>query len=354
MGYIKKNNKTNREYAIEALEILKKEGIDVTKIAPRRSFNGEKRYILLKEVRDERINEIIEKHNLDPNLNLGSQILIMRTKIQNFKIDEQNRILNLGIRKSNVNYGNSSGENFKNLIQETLFILERLREEGIDTALIPQIVKGDTSHLKDIDSPETLAIIEKLGLSEDLPIGRRISTVISEYSTKNKRHYYQKSEEDIEKIEKLEILNSNEQNVERTMEVLRTLKEKGINITSVKKDTINSDGTKRKRYLYEIEDPKINPTIEELGLPRFYLIGRRLIQVKSYIISEKYPKEKRMAIKEQLIKWDLYRDRDTKEPSEKLTLLEQEQRQLEELLREAEILEKKVDNELESKRTIGD
>ena len=351
MGYIKKEGKTKREYAIEALEILKREGFDITKIAPRRSFKGIKRYIVLKEVRFDRINEIIKKYDLDPNLPLGSQIYIMRTKIDSMSFIDQIRIMNLGIKKSDINLGNSSGENFRNQIHETLFILECLRKEGIDTAFIPQTVNGNTSHLKDIDSPETLEIIKRLGLNEDLPIGRRISTVISEYSQDNKRNYYKKSEEDKKMIKKVEIMNSFENNVEKTMSVLRILKEKGIDITSIKRDVVNSDGTTRKRYLYEIEDPKINQTIEELGLPRFYLIGKRLTQIKTYILSDKYPEEKRKAIKEQLIEWNLFRDRDTKDSSEKLALLEQEQRQLEELLKEADELNKKVDKKLESKKS---
>lgn len=196
MGYIRKNRKTNREYAIEALEILKKEGIDVNNIAPKRSFNGVKRYIFLKEVRDDRINEIIERYGLNPNLNLGSQIYIMRTKYEILKDDEKDRVLNLGIKKRNINLGNSSGEDFSNQIQETLFILEKLREDGVDTAFIPQIINGTTSYLKNIDCPEIETIIRKLGLSEDLPIGRRISTVIAEYSKNNKRHYYRRTDED--------------------------------------------------------------------------------------------------------------------------------------------------------------
>ena len=348
MGYIKKNNKTKRMYAIEALEILKKEGVDITKIAPKRSFNGVKRYILLKEVRCDRIDEIIKEHNLDPNLNLGSQIYIMRTKMETFDLTEQMVIQKLGIKKSNVFLGNSSGEEFRNQIHETLSILEKLREEGIDIPFIPRIVNGDTSHLKDIDSPETLEIITKLGLSEDLPIGRRISTVIAEYSPKNKKHNYQKSSEDVMKINEFGLLNSYEDNIENTIEVLRKLKEKGIDITSVKRDMVNSDGTKRKRYLYEIEDPKINPTIQELGLPRFFVIGKRLIQVKSYMLSEKYPEEKRRAIKEQLVEWDLYRDRENKDESE-LAILEKEQRNLESKLQKANNLSKQVDSECEKK-----
>ena len=338
MGYIKKSDKTKREYAIEALEILKQEGVDITKIAPRRSFKGVKRYILLKEVRCDRIDEIIKKYDLDPNLPLGSQIYIMRTKIDSMSFADQIRIMNLGVKKSNVNLGNSSGENFRNQIHETLFILEALRKEGVDTAFIPQIVKGNTSHLKDIDSPETPEIIKKLGLSEDLPIGRRISTVISEYSPNNKRHYYKKSEEDMKMIRNVEIMNSFENNVDKTMTVLRTLKELGIDITSIK------------RYLYEIEDPKINQTIEELKLPKFYLIGKRLNQVKTYILSEKYPEEKRKAIKDQLIEWDLFRERRENGKSE-LSTLEKEQKDLEKLLKEAEDLNKKVNNELESKKS---
>ena len=346
MSYIKKDKKTKREYAIEALEILKKEGIDVSNIAPKRRFNGVKRYIFLREVRDDRINEIIKKYNLNPNLNLGSQIYIMRTKIEKFNFYDRDRVLALGIKKKDIYLSNSSGKDFQNQIKETLYLLEQLRNEGIDTAFIPRIVNGKIACLKDIDCPEINQIIKKLGLSEDLPIGKKIIVIIEEYSDGNKRHSYEKSEDDVEKIRRLGLQNSYEKNIRETMSVLGMLIERGIDITSIKKDIINPDGTKRKRYLFEINDERIEEVIRELDLPRYYLIGKRLIQVKSYMISEKYPKDEREAIKKQLIEWNLYRDREKRNSESELEKLEDEQKKLVEKVKEVKELKKQVLNEV--------
>ena len=55
-------------------------------------------------VRDDRIGEILDKYKdmLDPNLQIGNQIKIMRQHIDSFDEVEQKRILKLGIKKHEI------------------------------------------------------------------------------------------------------------------------------------------------------------------------------------------------------------------------------------------------------------
>lgn len=63
-----------------------------------------------------------------------------------------------------------------------MYILEELKEEGVDIPLIPQTINGKLSTLSDIDSPKTMAIIKKLGLKPEYPIGSKMRTISWEYS----------------------------------------------------------------------------------------------------------------------------------------------------------------------------
>ena len=343
------DKKTKRELTIEALEILKKEGIDVTKIAPKKSFNGEKKYITLKDVRDDRIDEIIEQYGLDPDLKIGSQIYIMRTLIHKFDEIERARILRLGIKKQNMKLGNKTNQPFRNQIQETLHILEQLRKEGIDIPLIKRIVRGKPSLLKDIDSPETSSIIERLGLQEDFSIGKKINVIVAEYSEKNKKHEYHKTGKDLQMVRRLGLQNGLKENVQDTLAVLAELKMRGIDISSSYKEIVDGNGKKRSRYICEIDDENIEQVLEELDIPKYYLIGKRILQIKNYILLDKVPEEEKTAIKMQLTEWGLIRNRRKINQLSELENLESEQKELEKKLEQAQKLKAEAIREL-SKR----
>ena len=64
------------------------------------------------------------------------------------------------------------------------------------------------------------------------------------------------------------------------------------------------------------------------------------------MLSEKYPESKRMAIKDKLVEWDLYRDRGKKDSQSELSILDEEQKELKAKLSKAKELKEKVNIEL--------
>ena len=301
MKYTRKGNKkTERETVLETLELLEKEGIDVSEIATRRKFNGERRFILLKEIRDDRISDLIVKYNLDPNMRVGQQIQIMRQKSDSFTEVDQKRILRLGIKKHEKPLDQQSRA-FKNQIEEALYILEELKEEGVDIPLIPQTINGKLSTLSDIDSPKTMAIIKKLGLKPEYPIGSKMRTISWEYSGRKQDYHFEEKER--KRTESLGFLNNIETNVEQTLTMLEQLAELGIDISSANEDITLKDGTTRRRYIYEIEDENIDSAIEQLHIPKYTLIGQRIAQAqRTLYIEEVYDQKFKDTTRDRLIK----------------------------------------------------
>ena len=277
------DKKTNRELTIEALEILQAEGIDVGQIAPMRKVNGKRIAIKLKDVKDDRIAEILDKYKdiLDPNLQIGIQIKIMRSNMDSFDEVEQKRILKLGIKKHKLPI-DQKPRTFRNQIEEALYILEELKKEGIDIPMISQTINHRLSRLSDIESPKTMSIIKKLGLKPEYLIGSKIRTISWEYS--GRKHDYHFGERERKRVEELGFLNDTKTNIEQTLTVLEQLVELGIDISTAGSEITLEDGTTRKRYICEIEDENIEKAIEQLKLPKYMLIGKRIdhIQNKSY------------------------------------------------------------------------
>lgn len=295
------NKKTNRELTIEALEILQAEGIDVSQIAPMRKVNGERIAIKLKDVRDERIGEILDKYKdtLDPNLQIGNQIKIMRQHIDSFDEVEQKRILKLGIKKHEIPLDQKSRP-FRNQIEEALYILEELKEEGIDIPMIPQIVDRKLSHLSDIESPRTMSIIKNLGLKPEYPIGSKMRTISWEYSGRKQDYHFKEKER--KRTEALGFLNDTQTNVEQTLTMLEQLAELEIDISSANDEITLKDGTTRRRYIYEIEDENISKAIEQLHIPKYTLIGQRIDQAQRTLYEEIYEQEFKSTTRDRLIK----------------------------------------------------
>ena len=342
------NKKTNRELTIEALEILQSEGIDVSQIAPMRKVNGEKIAIKLKDVRDDRIGEILDKYKdiLDPNLLIGNQIKIMRQHIDSFDEVEQKRILKLGIKKHEIPLDQKSRP-FRNQIEEALYILEELKEEGIDIPMIPQTVDRKLSHLSDIESPRTMSIIKKLGLKPDYLIGSKMRTISWEYS--GRKHEYHFGEKERKRVEELGFLNDTKTNIEHTLSVLEQLAELGIDISTAGSEITLEDGTTRKRYIYEIEDENIEKAIEQLKLPKYMLIGKRIDQVQYDIYRGVSEQEFRDSSRERLKKLGIMQNREEVDISKTLEVL----RALEELGVNTASIPASIGQE-QTKTTIGD
>lgn len=312
MKYRRKlDKKTNRELTIEALEILKKEGIDVTKIAPKRRVNGEKNYILLKDVRDENIDKIIKKYDLDPNLKIGSQIYILRTKTHILNYDEKERIEKLGIKKQEKETKNKI---FKNNIEEAIYIFEKLHEKGVDIPFIQKNIGDRFTKLKDIHAPNILNIIEELGLESEYPIGLRKAIIEAEY--KNRRNDYHFEKEEKEKVDKLGILNTIGTNVKETLRILERLSKDGVDISLAGKRIKLANGLSRDRYIFEIEDKNIEKILKKNNIPKFLLIGKRIKQIERIMNNNKIDDSIRKELSQKMLDYKIIKYKKSREERE--------------------------------------
>lgn len=193
--------------------------------------------------------------------------------------------------------GNQQEKDIKAL-EEVLDIIEKLKQEGIDINFLPNLIDGKYATLQDIECPKIGEIIEKLGLNPNYPIGQKLIETYQEYlGTKND---YNLGEKECEEITKLGIFNSAEENVQQTLEILEQLKSLDVDLSTVGDLIEGEDENKRGRFLYEVEDEKIEEAIDELNLPRYMLIGKRFGQIKRYIERTYIDKTKRNDVKRRL------------------------------------------------------
>ena len=172
------------EELLDILEVLKKEGVDVSKIQKTKTQDGEQRTTYLYEVELDNIEEIIKKLNLDRNYAIGIQInyMVQTYRGNNLgKIPEtfEKRIENLGFEKEIKK--KKQNDAIKNLLD----VLESLKAEGIDITKIKQTVveNGKSRHtcLYDIKNDNIEEIINKLGLNRDYKIGSKIANMLQIY-----------------------------------------------------------------------------------------------------------------------------------------------------------------------------
>ncbi len=289
-----------RDIAFEILETLKKEGIDLSQIKKTVCKDGKSKKILLKEMNVDGIDSFIKKYNWNPDFPIGNQIDIMRRseKHKNPKIN--NRMEALSIRRPIV----YSKEGLESIIS----ILESLKKEGVDVEFIHKKENFRYLKLGEIDTPITSEIIAKLNLSEDYPIGKRLELLAAEYSSENSVQLYEHTPEEYERIRNLGLGYSYKEQVYRTLEVLHRLEKEGVDLSSANDIVIDKDGKRRKKYIYELDNPNIEDIIKKLDIPRFYLIGKRIAQIKSFMESKFITKETKTEVREELFNLGLIVD----------------------------------------------
>lgn len=269
----------DRDEALRILELLDKEGADVSSLSPKRKINGKKVFRILKELRVNNIDEIIEKYNLDPEFRIGYRINEMRHHPENYDGASKKRIEALGIKKQEKTQAKYQiGGVFRNQIEEALYVLEKLNESGIDTAYIKWFKNGKYTELKDIECPDIQKLLKDLGLDPEYPISRKVAVIRLEYQ--QNRGEYRFGDKERERVDKLGLFNIGETNAFQTVDVLEKLNEAGIDLSSIDEPIVDKDGNERGRFLCEIDDPNINQVIEQLGLPKYYMISKRLEHAK--------------------------------------------------------------------------
>mgnify|MGYP003305739931 CR=1 FL=1 len=181
-------SKTSIQKTLDILEALKTEGIDITKIQQFIREDDKQRGSYLYEIEDDNIEEILQTLHLDRNYPIGQRISTMlqvyKGKANGGTITESDRrrIEALGLIKE------------KSSIEETLEILEKLEEEGVDITKIQKVITEDgkqrSTYLYEIEDNNIERIIEKLGLDRRYPIGSKIQHMLGVYkgySTRNNK-----------------------------------------------------------------------------------------------------------------------------------------------------------------------
>ena len=167
----------------------------------------------------------------------------------------------------------------KSAIEETLDILERLKEEGIDVTNIQTRIQVNNErrhiYLYELDDENIEEVIERLGLDRKYPMGMRLQGLISSYrGTKQGKI----TESDKKRIKALGLIREEKSVTEEVLEILEHLKAKGIDVSRIKRMP-RVNGKQRSSYLYEIEHEDIEKIIKELGLDRQYPIGYKIVNM---------------------------------------------------------------------------
>ncbi len=109
------------------------------------------------------------------------------------------------------------------------------------------------------------------------------------------------------------------------------------------------DGTTRKRYIYEIEDENIEKAIEQLKLPKYMLIGKRIDQVQHNLYRGVSEQDFKNSSRERLKKLRIMQNREEVDISKTLEVL----RALEELGVNTASIQASIGQE-QTKTTVGD
>ena len=249
-----------REEVLKVLEILSSEGIDVSRIVPRKIIDDNRRCIYLSEVEDNRIDEIIKKYNLNPNLRIGGQIHTMRNHPELFDESQRERINKLGIKKQDSSLEVQINAR-KNRLEATIHILNCLKSEGIDIPYISRTTNKKFTKIIDIECPNIRRIIKDLDLVDDYNIGYAINLLIDAYYCDKDDYQFGLAERSF--IKELGLVQTPEETILETLDILIKLKKFGINIKKIDMNT---------KYLCDLSDKDIGLAIEQLGLQKYCLI----------------------------------------------------------------------------------
>ena len=280
LGLIIKNKKDIITETIEIASILKKNGVNLSKVQLTKVEKGKSIFILLKEIKQEGIDieRIIKENNLDGDFPLGNRINSLKrsykgTSKKSINAEEKRKIEELGLITAKE----------KSMTAETLEIAEILKENGVDLTKISMTSKRKTDTkkayilLKDIkqEGIDIDKIIVENGLDADYKFGQRVCSLRDAYKGYGS---YKITEEEKRKAEKLGLIIPKEKSViSETLEIAEVLKQNGVDLAKIQmSDSIA--GKRRYILLKDIKQKGVDITriIEEEGLDGEYPFGARL------------------------------------------------------------------------------
>lgn len=277
------NRKSPVERLLEIAVILNDNGVDLKKLKISKKIEGKQRKLLLKELSQDGVDiqKIIEENGLDGDFKFGVQMANLREVYRNQKklkvTDEQ---IELAKKLGIIN------ENKKSVIAQTLEVSKILFENGIDLSKLQTSKKTKGKRveflLKDlkIEGIDIRKIIEENELDENFPIGRYFRAVRSSYNETGKCSKITKEER--EEAERLGIILEPQKTlIAQTLEITRTLKENGVDLSKVKINK-KTKGVIKNFLLKElkVDDVDIQEIIEKHKLDGEFPIGYGINQVR--------------------------------------------------------------------------
>ena len=242
---------------IEKLEILKEQGVDVSKIKSKDT---------IKKLAEKSEVEITEKQAQNLGIKLDDKIGNAKDKVvEGYKgkygrrkpTQEQiQKILELGITIEREE---------KNFCEEFICKMQKLKELGIDVSKIQQ---KDT--IEKVIKREGLEITaeqaEELGIELEYKIGTKRNNIIGAY--RGRGRYQKLTQEQISTLLELGVSLEKRDSCQEFIEILEKLNELGVDITNIKqKDTIE---TLAQRSNKKITDRQV----EKIGIDLYYNIGK--------------------------------------------------------------------------------
>lgn len=165
-------------------------------------------------------------------------------------------------------------------IEETLEILEIIKKEGVDLEKIQKFItehkRTRTTYLYEIPNENIEEIIQKHKLDRNYPIGIKISRMMQAY---NGTSPIKIAEEDKKRIEQLGLAQKEKTVLAETLDIIEILLQEKIDIRNIQ-NFVTNKGKARSKYLYEVEDDRIETIIKEYGLDRDYPIGSKISVLK--------------------------------------------------------------------------
>lgn len=235
----------------------------------------------------------------------------------------------------------------KSAIEETLDILELLKEEGIDITKIKSYkCKWENGnkrciYLHEIQVKNIEAIIKKLRLNRNFPIGMRLYNLKRAYKGKN---YYKITEESKRRIEGMGLIKKEEreEEINQILNILKELKEEGIDINNISRKKVVGN-KKEYKCLFDIKADNIEQIMNKYQLNGDYPIGYQtnLLKRKYIYENETLDTEQR----KQIEKLDLV---------SKLSKVESEQSELIDKSKKIENFIRELSAKLNKGKTIGD
>ncbi len=240
---MREDSQTSIKKFIYILNILKKEGINVSEIKQTNTVDGKTEYTKLSDIVS---SDILEKYNLDGEYKIGARITSVKSEYKGnarLAITEEDR---------------QKIEEFK-LFSRTadrakaIEILEKLQQAGIDTSSIPAMIKneaGERTFARASDVVD-MEILKECNINPAYKLGTKIHYLRQAYKGE-----YPITEEEKAKITALRIIKEGRTSIKDLITMLESLKQEGIDITKIK-HVITVAGQRRYVVLSDIISEEI-------------------------------------------------------------------------------------------------